>query len=126
MYENAWRLENCEEGYPSVYCPNDYICAECPGAWTCIECEDVAYLVMESYDNNGDGSINAGDNLDQEHLGIMLDYCDENGDESLTVCEIYNCVIEHENQWRLENCPDYGLLYCPPMICQGCDGAWTC
>jgi hypothetical protein len=32
-----------------------------------------------------------------------------------------------ENQWRTENCPEYGYLYCEmPFVCVECEGAWTC
>jgi hypothetical protein len=38
--------------------------------------------------------------------------CDFDGDESIEACEAWTCVIMIENEWRAENCPEYGELYC--------------
>jgi len=44
---------------------------------------------MASYDTNEDGNVNLGDNISDDHLDILVEYCDLNGDNSLNVCEIH-------------------------------------
>jgi len=40
---------------------------------------------------------------------------------------MYDCIVMVENNWRMENCPDYGLLYCNvPFVCNDCIGAMSC
>lgn len=48
-----------------------------------------------------------------------------NGD--ISWCELRNCVIKHENEWRAVNCENYGPLYCEDIEreCE-CEGAWFC
>jgi len=41
--------------------------------------------------------INAGDNIDDDHLDILLDYCDSNGDGQIEPCEVHACVVMCEN-----------------------------
>jgi len=56
-----------------------------------------------------------------------MDYCDYNGDGTLNACEIHDCVVACENEWRAENCPTYGELYCEcPFPVATCEGAWSC
>jgi len=59
-----------------------------------------------------------------------MEYCDMNGDYVLTVCEVHDCVVMCENEWRVENCPDnMEPLYCSCPFAQeepSCEGAWTC
>jgi len=40
-------------------------------------------------------------------MDMILEYCDSNDDGILIDCEIHNCVVMIENEWRAENCPDY-------------------
>jgi len=57
----------------------------------------------------------------------MLDYCDFNNDGSLSTCEVFDCVVICENEWRAEYCPTYGEVYCiNPYYCASCEGEWTC
>jgi hypothetical protein len=44
--------------------------------------------------------------------------CDLNEDGALEACEVYECVMMYENEWRDNNCPTYGYLYCEnPFPC---------
>jgi Ca2+-binding EF-hand superfamily protein len=83
---------------------------------------------MAAYDTNMDGQINLGDSVDDEHLSIALDSCDYNDDGNLDACEIHDCIVEVENTWRAEYCPEnYPKLYCTsPFDCPVCEGAWSC
>jgi len=85
MIENEWRLENCEEGYASLYCANPfegdaYYCNGCEGYWSCEDIEYITYEVMAYYDVNGDNDINPEDEIDLEHYDILVEYCDFNND----------------------------------------------
>jgi hypothetical protein len=56
-----------------------------------------------------------------------MDYCDADNNGQVNACEIHDCVVACENQWRTENCPEYGYLYCDmPFVCAECEGAWSC
>jgi len=35
----------------------------------------------------------------------MVEYCDTNGDSQLNACEMYDCYVMIENEWRHEYCP---------------------
>lgn len=59
---------------------------------------------MMEYDTNGDDSVNLGDSVDTEHLEIILDSCDYDGNGTVTSCEVHDCVVECENTWRDEYC----------------------
>ena len=67
---------------------------------------------MDSYDTNGDESINLGDYIDEEHLNIIIDYCDSDDNGSVNTCELFECVVTCENEWRAEYCPDSEPVYC--------------
>jgi hypothetical protein len=60
----------------------------------------------------------------------MLDSCDFNGDGSLSVCEVHDCVVMAENEWRHEYCEYSEDLYCTCPFTDvepaTCDGAWNC
>jgi len=43
----------------------------------------------------------------------MMDLCDVDFDGSIDFCEMHDCIVVVENEWRLENCPEYGAAYCP-------------
>ena len=80
------------------------------------------------YDTNADGSINLGDNIENDHLEILVEYCDTDNNQSLNACEIHDCVVKCENEWRAQYCPaDYADLYCENVYdCITCEGAWNC
>jgi len=84
--------------------------------------------VMSYYDTNGDDNINLGDDIEYEHYEILVEYCDYNGDGNLNMCEIHDCVVMCENEWRDEYCPESEHLYCdcPYVVADTCDGIWTC
>jgi len=68
---------------------------------------------MAYADTNGDGSVNLGDDVEAEHLDILIEYCDADGNGSVNTCEVHDCVVACENEWRLEYCPEgYEPLYC--------------
>jgi hypothetical protein len=91
-----------------------------------ISAETIAY-----YDTNGDNGINLEDMVEYEHYEILVEYCDFNGDGTVSSCEVHDCIEICENEWRAEYCPDYGYVYCacpfedysPP---ENCPGEWTC
>jgi len=74
-----------------------------------------------------DGAINPEDDIDEEHYGVLVEYCDFNNDGTLDSCEIHDCIVIVENEWRDEYCPDYGYVYCNcPFSTVVCEGAWNC
>jgi hypothetical protein len=57
----------------------------------------------------------------------MVEYCDLDYNGSLNACEIHECVVKCENEWRAEYCPESEDLYCAePYLCYECPGAWNC
>jgi len=84
--------------------------------------------VFSFYNTNDDMAINPEDDIEEDHYLIMVEYCDSNMDGSVNHCEIFDCVMVVENEWRQENCPEFGLLYCnnPYEPCTGCEGEWDC
>jgi hypothetical protein len=61
---------------------------------------------------------------------MLVGYCDFNGDNTLSVCEIHDCVVMCENEWRHEYCEYSEDLYCTCPFSDApvatCDGAWNC
>jgi len=61
-----------------------------------------------------------------------MDYCDYNNDGTVSICEVHDCIIDCENAWRDEYCPESEHLFCynpydyPEGPCPTCYGAWTC
>jgi hypothetical protein len=83
--------------------------------------------MMVYYDTNYDGNINLEDDIDPEHMSELNAYCDFNNDGTLDACEIHQCVVMVENEWRMEYCPELGDLYCDcPFYVAECEGAWNC
>jgi len=39
-------------------------------------------------------------------------YCDSNMDGNVDCEELHACVVDIENVWRDENCPNFGDAYC--------------
>jgi hypothetical protein len=117
MCENEWRAANCPES-ESLYCGCPFYVNYCEGAWSCEDMYNISVEIMASMDSNGDGQINLGDNVNVDHLDVLIDYCDANGDGSVDACEVHSCVVAAENEWRAENCPEYGAAYCEtPFNC---------
>jgi hypothetical protein len=44
--------------------------------------------------------------MEYEHFYDLVDLCDADNSETLTMCELYDCMIASENDWRLINCPE--------------------
>jgi hypothetical protein len=91
-------------------------------AWSC----DYIYELSVEVDEH------AGDDLweyslDTYHAGLFTEHCDTNNDGLLTVCEIHTCIVEVENMYRTNNCPEFGNVYCEnPFYCPECPDAWSC
>jgi hypothetical protein len=57
----------------------------------------------------------------------LVESCDFNFDGNLDYCELFECVIIVENDYRLSHCPEYyGELTCPECEPPVCDGAKDC
>jgi hypothetical protein len=126
-YENSWRDENCP-GAEHIECTCPYYSNECPGAWTC---DDIYYItadVMAYWDQNGNGAIDYEDGWNAEDVDSINYYCDYNGDGMTDTCEVHQCILDYENSWRAENCPEgHPALECEcPFGVVTCEGAWTC
>lgn len=67
---------------------------------------------MNYWDANNDGVVNSYDGLTQEDIDGINFLCDYNGDSEVDQCEVFQCVLDYENDWRSENCPEYPELYC--------------
>lgn len=54
--------------------------------------------------------------------------CDTNGDGDVSSCELFDCLVVTENEWRADYCPDAEPIYCvnPLEPCTVCEGYWTC
>jgi hypothetical protein len=127
IVENEWRAENCPENYGDLYCACPFDVVECPGAWNCDDIAMITEEVMMYYDSNDDGQINLGDDIESDHLEILVEYCDQDDNATLDACEIFECVVKCENEWRAENCPEAENVYCAtPYECATCPGAWDC
>lgn len=50
------------------------------------------------------------------------------GNGSIDKCEVHECVINCENDWRADYCaPGYEQIYCAcPYIDIECPAAWSC
>jgi len=84
---------------------------------------------MAVYDTDNDGNVDLEDNIEYDHLDILMEYCDYNNDDHVDYCEIHDCVVACENAWRVEYCPEgYAPLYCNNVYepCITCEGAWNC
>jgi hypothetical protein len=111
-YENEWRDGNCPD-YGHVYCDCPFAAApECPSSWSCDDVEFYMIEAFEYYDTNNDGVINPEDNIDEDHLEDYMALCDLDNDGNIEKCEVHSCIMDIENAYRAEYCPDFGLLYC--------------
>jgi hypothetical protein len=51
--------------------------------------------------------------MHDDDIEQILENCDYNGNNTVTRCEIFDCMMEYENNWRVENCDEnYPSLYC--------------
>jgi len=79
-YENEWRDANCPD-FGDIECPNPYPCEdECEGAWYCDDIEMVAADYFNTFNTDGSMSLNANDDIEDEHLSLLLAECDANND----------------------------------------------
>lgn len=124
--ENEWRDANCEPCFGHVTCDAPPKCG-CEHAMWCDDIINLSEEIMSYYDTNNDNGFNPLDNLDGEHAKFLYDTCDYNKDGTVDSCELFECLIELENKYRVEFCgEDFGDLYCiPPSDCD-CPEAWTC
>jgi len=53
--ENAWRVENCGDNYPPLYCNSPFDCPVCEGAWSCYDIADISEEIITAMDVNNDG-----------------------------------------------------------------------
>jgi len=114
MIENEWRDYNCPD-YGYAYCDCPFYVQECYGALTCEEIDYYVVDIIEYYDTSMDGVINPEDYIEEEHYGIMVEYCDTNFDGTIDACEVHECLMIAENEYREINCVDY-----PEAVCS-CD-----
>jgi len=54
--------------------------------------------------------------------------CDTDNDGNIDQCELFDCIVVVENEWRDEYCPNYGHAYCENVFepCATCEGEWNC
>jgi hypothetical protein len=58
---------------------------------------------------------------------IIMGQCDYDGNDTVDACEIFDCIVECENAWRADYCPESEPLYCTcPLYVEECPGAWFC
>jgi hypothetical protein len=124
--ENDYRALNCVD-YGEAFCDCPFAVSVCEGAWNCYDVAMVTDEVIAQMDTNGDENVNFGDNIDAEHLDLLLAYCDTNTDASLNVCELHSCVTMCENEWRTSYCTDSADLFCKcPYEMPVCEDTWNC
>lgn len=112
--ENAWRDINCPM-YGDLYCENIYEDEWCPSCDSEVNCSNIEARVfdyMNANDTNGDGNINLGDYLAEEHYSSLLIECDYNMDGDINACEAFDCILASENGWRSINCPASPEMWC--------------
>lgn len=108
MAENDWRDVNCPE-YGYLYCEPCSV-PPCEGAWYCDDIETITNDIFVTYNTNGGLSLDEAEL--GEHFDLMAAECDNNNDGNIDECEIFECVLNVENEWRQENCPWFSDLYC--------------
>jgi hypothetical protein len=70
--------------------------------------------------------------MDTEHLEAFIATCDYTDSESLSKCEIFDCMITMENVYRSNHCPDSEPLFCEKnafegdVTCEWCENAYDC
>jgi hypothetical protein len=68
---------------------------------------------MNYWDANNDGQIDYDDGWSQADIDNINYYCDYNGDGATDSCEVHQCIVDYENQWRADNCPEnYPEIVC--------------
>jgi hypothetical protein len=81
-----------------------------------------------SLDND---TIDFGDDVDEDVLATLMAECDLDFNGYIGRCEMFTCMVMIENEYRTNNCPHYGLAYCPLPYSDGecepeCPGEWDC
>jgi hypothetical protein len=85
--------------------------------------------MMAEINTNSDLWINVGDHITEEEYYHYLAICDTNMDHNIDFCEIHDCILRDESDWRIANCPEefgwYPTCYCN-MPEPDCPLAWNC
>lgn len=84
---------------------------ECNGCWSCYEIDVITEELVQYYDTNDDGVFDHHD-TDYHDMQEAVEYCDQNGDAALHYYEIYDCIVDVENEYREENAPEASELVC--------------
>jgi hypothetical protein len=71
------------------------------------------------------------DNVDAETLSVIMAECDLDFNGYIGRCEMFECMVMIENEYRATNCAGYALAYCPLPYSDGeceptCIGEWDC
>jgi hypothetical protein len=93
---------------------------------TCADIEGAVMEVLYYYDTDMDGYITPTDGVDMEHYDLMIAECDYDNDGTIDPCEIHDCILNAENEWRVAACPGFPEASCD---CEGpyeCPGEWNC
>jgi hypothetical protein len=91
---------------PRIYCP-DMDCWDCGVEGYVKSCEVIyqrSNLAVDTYNNDMDAKIDLGDEINAEDLHELLANCDYNDDDVVTNCELFDCILATENEWRWANC----------------------
>jgi hypothetical protein len=74
-----------------------------------------------------DYAITPEDDIEAEHYELIMDKCDLNADGVIDACELNECFVVCENDYRHENCVDIADVVCAcPFEIATCEGAWNC
>jgi hypothetical protein len=72
---------------------------------------DALYVRAEEtwavHNTEGDYVLNHGDFLTEENKDWLFTVSDTDMAGNVPMCELFDCVVYVENQWRLDNCPLY-------------------
>jgi len=60
---------------------------------------------MKINDTNGNGVIDLADEIEEEHLMKLMKECDASKGDSIGECELFDCILRIENEFRGEKCP---------------------
>jgi hypothetical protein len=70
------------------------------------------------------------ENIGTEEYEFIENNCDLNGDGKISDCEMFECYLERENDWRAINCESAENLYCKcpwnDIPDYECDPFWNC
>jgi hypothetical protein len=68
--------------------------------------------MINYYDTNFDGTVNLEDDIEASHYEVLIEFCDYDNNGEVDSCEMHACVVDIENEWRAEYCPDSEMVYC--------------